>query len=314
MRDFVFCALCHMQKMEDKMKNFGLCLILTIIVASFASCQYTPSPNTYESNGFASSNVDNSGFEPYDSYHVDDDKPVVGIFHPHAENEVEGDGSSDDMYELASDTELKEIDSSNSTTADIDGLIANKELAKARRVISKKILNNDLEPAEEDALIQKLRSINTTLLTSTDPEGDCKIVTIEKGQTLYAITKANKMTVEAIAALNNMNPSKYNAGQKIKIYKDQFHVIAVLGRAYIYIWQNDHIVDRYPAAITDVKKGIYRLKGKKKGDIGDMIFTQNQMIMPESSTMTATRSIKINDNDYKVVRMLLVSDALLDVK
>ena len=298
------------------MRLIGLLIIVVAFMLVFTSCQTGPTPNVYESKAFTpasdSGNTHTISNESTSSgtYQT----PIVGIFHPHSEDEVSGGNKGDEVYELASDTEVTEIKSSGSVFDQIDELIANGEQAKARRVISSTLLNKELTGAQQDSLMEKLRSINSLLLTSIDDDGDCKEITIEKGQTLYAIAKINKLSVEAIAALNNMNPNKYNAGQKIKVYKNQFHLIVKPDQNCVYLWQYDHIVERYKATINEVVSGMYKLKGKKKGSLGEMIYTGNLFMAPESTSLETSCSIKLSDQDYKVVNMLLVTNALLDIK
>ena len=185
---------------------------------------------------------------------------------------------------------------------------------KARRLISNTILNKELTSAQENTLVHKLRIINSQLLKSTDADGDCKIVEIQKGQTLYAISKLNKINVDALVSLNSINPNKYFAGQKIMVYKEPFHLIVKTGKSFIYLWQNDHIVDRYDATVNDVKNGIYRLKGKKKGSLGEMIYTGKVFLAPDSTDLSTSVSIKLHDKDYEIVNMLLVTGAILQVQ
>ena len=302
------------------MRFIGSVLILLAIVILSSSCQYTPSPNVYEAEGFSNATTDGSE-RLVQSNETDNSSyktPIVGIFHPQGNEEVPNNGIADDNdkleYELTNNSTISEIKTTDSLVNEIDRLIANNEQSKARRLISNTILNKELTSAQENTLVHKLRIINGQLLKSSDDDGDCKIVEIKKGQTLYAISKINKINVDALVSLNNINPNKYFAGQKILVYKDPFNLIVKRGKNHVYLWQNDHIVDRYEATINDVKNGIYRLKAKKKGTLGEMIYTGKLFVAPESSDLSTSVSIKLRNKDYEIVNMLLFTGAILQVQ
>ncbi|MCD4656862.1 MAG: LysM peptidoglycan-binding domain-containing protein [Planctomycetes bacterium] len=302
------------------MRFIGSILILLAIAIVLSSCQYTPSPNVYKAESFSNStaempeNTANTGMTRNTHYKT----PIVGIFHPHGDDEIpsNGDISENDEpeYELANNTTISEIKTADSLVSDIDALIANNEQSKARRLISNTILNKELTLAQENTLVHKLRIINSQLLKSTAADGDCKIVEIKKGQTLYAISKMNKINVDALVSLNNINPNKYFAGQKIMVYKEPFNIIVKKGKSFVYLWQNDHIVDRYDATVNEVRNGIYRLKAKKKGALGEMIYTGKVYLAPDSTDLSTSVSIKLRDKDYEILNMLLVTGAILQVQ
>ncbi len=302
------------------MRFIGSILILLAMVILFSSCQYTPSPNVYKAEGFSNATMD--GSERHVKSNTTDNSgyktPIVGIFHPQGDDEVPSNGKTEENdeleYELTNNTTISEMKTTDSLVTEIDRLIANNEQSKARRLISNTILNKELTSAQENTLVHKLRIINSQLVKSADDDGDCKIVEIQKGQTLYAISKINKINVDALVSLNNINPNKYFSGQKILVYKEPFNIIVKTGKSFVYLWQNDHIVDRYDAIINDVKNGIYRLKAKKKGSLGEMIYTGNVFVAPKSTDLSTSVSIKLQDKDYEIVNMLLVTGAILQVQ
>ena len=84
------------------MRFIGSVLILLAIVILSSSCQYTPSPNVYEAEGFSNSTTD--GSERLVKSNITDNSsyktPIVGIFHPQGNDEVANNGIADDNDEL----------------------------------------------------------------------------------------------------------------------------------------------------------------------------------------------------------------------
>ncbi len=100
---------------------------------------------------------------------------------------------------------------------------------------------------------------------------DQKFHVVEKGETLYSISKKYEVSIEKIKELNDINNNSISIGQKIFIEE-------IVNKSEI---QNEELVtsrvEGFASSIDQIEESDKYLALHKSADVGTIIFVKNQM-------------------------------------
>ena len=100
---------------------------------------------------------------------------------------------------------------------------------------------------------------------------DQKFHVVEKGETLYSISKKYEVSIEKIKELNNITNNSISIGQKIFIEE-------IVNKSEI---QNEELVtsrvEGFASSIDQIEESDKYLALHKSADVGTIIFVKNQM-------------------------------------
>ena len=305
----------------------GFLLILAGLLIFLSSCSNPPPAGEIEVYGFDKSKVNfqqnqhfifNNELEPYKS-------PIVGIILPFTnDDKVPNDFKSNKPgykidkskteYDLTAEASITEIRSTEALIDEVENLYSEGRFSEARKIISALILQDELENEKEKEMINLLNRINQKLIHSSDVGGDCKTVTVAKGDTLWKIARENKTTPQIIAQLNDISADKIKVGQKLKVFKSHFNLVLNTKRNFLDLWLGCNLIKRYKAGVRNLNLGMYRMRSKKKGAEPRISFNDNIMLYPDTTSLTVSSSIKISGKDYEELSVLVVSNTILHIK
>ncbi|MCE9590882.1 MAG: L,D-transpeptidase family protein [Planctomycetes bacterium] len=122
-------------------------------------------------------------------------------------------------------------------------LVEQGKLLDGRRALSDLLYGGSIAPADAQAIRDTLASVNRKLIFSPEViPGDTvsEYYVIQPGDRLTKIAWQHKVTHQFLELINNVNPNRINAGQRIKLVNGPFHVVVNKSDYRLDVFVNDN--------------------------------------------------------------------------
>lgn len=127
-------------------------------------------------------------------------------------------------------------------------LFAEGKLRDARMSLTAS-LNNNLDEDTEAEALKTLRDINARIFMSTGPAGDLTVYTVKSGDTLGKIAKARGTTWEMIVRVNEMDSTRINVGDELKILGGTFELVVRKSKFVMDLMLDGAFIQRYEVGL-----------------------------------------------------------------